>query len=173
MEENKRIENVITVDNTSKRPLGASTYGSLTPPEGPTAEGTTIVYLYEQPPFDLLENYYYDFGKEEFVKATDKPHSYVVWDPATLGWAVNNEAYMDAVMMQRTRLLYLTDWCFVGDVTLEPADLTLVTSYRQELRDFPSTITDFDKPVEDQNWPEVPPFLVSSSTTRMIFNGLI
>ena len=125
MEENKRIENVITVDNTSKRPLGASTYGSLTPPEGPTAEGTTIVYLYEQPPFDLLENYYYDFGKEEFVKAADKPHSYVVWDPATLGWVVNNEAYMDAVMMQRTRLLYLTDWCFVGDVTLEPADLTL------------------------------------------------
>jgi hypothetical protein len=169
MNEETRIEAVVTVDNNTNRVLASSTYGLSSPPEGPTAEKTTVVYLYTQPPMDLQENYYYDFAKEEFIKGPERPHPYVEWEASLNVWLPLEDEYLNAVSINRTKRLYLTDWCFVSDVSLPADDLEEVRLYREDLRNFPSTITDFSIPIEDQNWPEPPEFLLSDTNTRMLF----
>jgi hypothetical protein len=174
IEENLRVEGVATVHTVSKRIVGFSTWGSDSLADGEVDGDYTTIYVYDMDiPFDFLQNYYYDFDNEEFIKGPERPHQHVTWNPVSNDWDINEAPYLEEVTLQRTRLLYMTDWCFVGDVTLDPADELLVTEYRQELRDFPATVTDFDKPVAEQDWPEVPPFLISSSTTRTLFGDIL
>jgi len=160
---------VVTVDNTTGRIITMGVY-MTDQVEGEDPEGNYYtVFYYGVPPVDFAELYYYDIPNGEFLKGPPMPHPHVYWDLATASWIPNEDRYMEEVIQNRTRLLYLTDWCFVSDVSLGSADTQLVTAYRQELRDFPATITDFSIPVEDQDWPEVPPFLIQSSSTRAVF----
>lgn len=95
----------------------------------------------------------------------DKEHDQIIvhenGEPRTLSnderadmlafWAVN--AYDESMTMlrrQRDALLAASDWTQVSDA---PVDAKAWAAYRQELRDFPATITD---PTAEVNWPEPP-----------------
>jgi len=160
---------VVTVDSTTGRIITMGVY-MTDQVEGEDPEGGFITVFYsEEIPEDFAELYYYDIPNSQFLKGPPMPHPYVYWDLATASWIPNEERYLEVVGRERTRLLYLTDWCFVGDVTLDTSDEKLVRDYRNELRDFPSTVTDFTIPIEDQDWPEIPPFLLQGSSARSLF----
>jgi len=159
---------VVIVDNSTARITGTGLY--MGQQEGDDGFGNTIVFYEDPIPADFEENYYYDFNTKIFIRGPERPHQFVDWDLNTLSWIPDEDSYLEAASYERTRLLYLTDWCFTGDVEednmLDPADRALVKTYRQELRDFIDTITDFTIPIADQNWPVIPPFLLSGYNSR-------
>jgi len=163
---------VVTVDNSTARITGTGLF--IGQQEGEDGFGNTIVFAEDPIPADFEENYYYDFNAKDFVKGPERPHQFVDWDLATLSWVPDEDSYLQVADRERLRLLYLTDWCFAGDIVeddiLDPADMALARTYRQELRDFLDTITDFTIPIDQQNWPVIPPFLLGDGSTRRINN---
>lgn len=85
----------------------------------------------------------------------DQLHWY--YDAATDTFSGPTDAEQDALDMQelraqRNELLSKSDWTQVSDSPLTDAKKTEWATYRQALRDLPSTTTDFVNP----NWPSQP-----------------
>jgi uncharacterized small protein (DUF1192 family) len=67
--------------------------------------------------------------------------------------------YAEELRLLRNQRLFLSDWSQLADNSLTTAQKTAWTTYRQELRDLPETVTDPKPLVQDPNhkdWPTPP-----------------
>ena len=82
-------------------------------------------------------HWYYDASTDTFSGPTD---------------AEQDALYMQELRVRRNELLSQSDWTQVSDSPLTDEKKTEWATYRQALRDLPSTTTDFSNPV----WPSQP-----------------
>jgi len=66
----------------------------------------------------------------------------------------NREELMADIRVTRNMLLSQSDWTQVKDVNLSEEDISAWATYRQALRNFPSSIT--DENITDPEWPTDP-----------------
>lgn len=65
---------------------------------------------------------------------------------------ITRKEKLEALKLERTRRLSMTDWTMLPDVQLHPALVPQFRMYRQALRDLPETVTDLD----NIDWPVEP-----------------
>lgn len=115
--------------NTTTNEIASWSNFSRTPPSG-FAQVETENYIDQQ-------HRYYDASTDTFYGPTD---------------AEQNEIDLQLLRSERDDLLAQSDWTQVLDSPLTDAKKTEWATYRQALRDLPSTTTDFANPV----WPSQP-----------------
>lgn len=83
-----------------------------------------------------------------------QPSSMQIWDG--LAWVDDFDLWLDAVVRpERDIRLAATDKYMLSDYPIDSDALAEITTYRQELRDFPATLTEIlDK--DDMEWPTAP-----------------
>lgn len=91
---------------------------------------------------------------------TTAPGDYQKWDAATSAWVTDTDKAAAGVRAERNARLAATDWTQLADCPLsDTRKAAYATSYRQPLRDLPSSWTDFPGTgPDDPNcpWPTVP-----------------
>lgn len=86
-----------------------------------------------------------------FVDFPTKPNEFYYWE--TNAWRLNSEALVYAIRKRRNSLLSQSDWTQVADA---PVDSTTWATYRQNLRDVPSSLTGDETSLDDVSWPTPP-----------------
>jgi hypothetical protein len=99
----------------------------------------------------FMETHYYQFELEMFVERQKKPNPVAYWSDGQ--WTWDTEKFLDLVRRDRDKKLYQSDWTQVADA---PVDSVVWATYRQALRDFPSTIDPSTASLEDLVWPTAP-----------------
>lgn len=91
---------------------------------------------------------YENFGKDEYEFNYETKHVILKSDNdrLALSW--------DELRDKRNNLLRLTDWTALSDADLTDEQQTKWRAYRQELRNFPSQVSDPADP--NLNWPQRP-----------------
>lgn len=82
----------------------------------------------------------------------EKPNGFYDWT-AEATWVFNSEAFLSQVRSKRNTLLFQSDWTQLPDSNVDSAAWA---TYRQALRDFPSTIDPSTASLEDLVWPTSP-----------------
>ncbi len=70
-------------------------------------------------------------------------------------WRKNLQPFWDSVKVQRTRMLLLSDWTQLPDIQLSDTEKESWRTYRQALRDIPTTYVNAET-MEDITWPSEP-----------------
>lgn len=99
----------------------------------------------------FMQTHYYNSSTKEFLERTEKPNSIAYWSNGQ--WTWDTEKFLDLVRQERDKKLYQSDWTQVADA---PVDSSAWATYRQALRDFPSTIDPSTASLEDLVWPTSP-----------------
>lgn len=99
----------------------------------------------------FMETHYYQFELEMFMQREPKPNPVAYWSDGQWTWDI--EKFLNLVRQERDRKLYQSDWTQVADA---PVDSASWATYRQALRDFPSTIDPSTASLEDLVWPTSP-----------------
>ena len=131
--------------------------------DGEVAENGLIIHrIYSTEEFDtvgeFISRYVWcnDLGWWKLVP--ERPNPFAYWDttldPHAWNWDVN--IFLSEVRLLRDRKLSQTDWMVLPDSPLSETDKTAILSYRQELRDYPSTLTGEESSIEELLWPEQP-----------------
>ena len=95
--------------------------------------------------------YFWNGSSFEFVG--NPPNKHAIYDGAQWQW--DAEAFMEDIKALRNRKLFQCDWTQVVDAPITDEEKAEWRLYRQELRDFPSTL-DNPSSLEELQWP-VPP----------------
>ena len=99
----------------------------------------------------FMQTHYYNSSTKEFLERTEKPNPVAYWSDGQ--WTWDTEKFLDLVRQERDKKLYQSDWTQVADA---PVDSSAWATYRQALRDFPSTIDPSTASLEDLVWPTSP-----------------
>ena len=116
-------------------------------------ENLYVVYI----DFDIdnrpifMQTHYYNSSTKEFLERAEKPNPVAYWSNGQ--WTWDTEKFLDLVRQERDRKLYQSDWTQVADA---PVDSAAWATYRQALRDFPSTIDPSTASLGDIVWPTSP-----------------
>ena len=115
-------------------------------------ENLYVVYI----DFDIdnrpifMQTHYYNSSTKEFLERAEKPNPVAYWSNGA--WTWDTEKFLDLVRQERDKKLYQSDWTQVADA---PVDSAAWATYRQALRDFPSTVTT-ESTLEELIWPTSP-----------------
>lgn len=91
----------------------------------------------------------------------DKPNPFSTWNSDTSSWNKNEAALLVEIKRLRNIKLQDCDWVGLWDHKLDTDNVTIATTYRQTLRDFPSTLNmSTINSVEDVTWPTIPDCLI-------------
>lgn len=132
------------------------------PEEGLSGEDILIVHLTEEslpsPECNNLRHFIneYWYIDQAFVKIGKKPNKHATWDINTGSWTWDTELFLDDVRQLRKGRLLSCDWTQLPDSPLTVEQKTSWATYRQALRDFPSTIDPSTASLEDLVWPTSP-----------------
>ena len=99
------------------------------------------------PSLFIRENYW---SGTEWVSKPQKPGEFYNWNGVS--WQFNLDLFMLVIRRERDKKLYQSDWTQVADA---PVDSEAWATYRQALRDFPSSITT-ETTLEELVWPTAP-----------------
>ena len=103
----------------------------------------------------FIERYWWN-GTEWTLRG-DRPNSFSTWNSDTNSWNKNEAALLVEIKRLRNMKLQDCDWVGLWDHKLDSDNVALATTYRQTLRDFPSTLdmSSVDS-VDDVTWPTAP-----------------
>lgn len=131
--------------------------GANNPPEGEDFETNLhVIYISEElGPLDLwMETHYRDFSNNTWATRSAKPNPVAYWNGSS--WITELEQFKDLVREQRDSKLSYSDWTQFIDVPLSTEQKQSWATYRQSLRDLPTTITSSITRLEDVTWPTEP-----------------
>lgn len=79
----------------------------------------------------------------EYITVPEKPNKYAFWDSTQSppAWDWNVDSIMTEVRERRNYYLSITDWAVLPDAPLTEEQVEEVQAYREQLRNFPSTVT--------------------------------
>ena len=104
----------------------------------------------------FVMNYYYNEANGGFFYTGLPPNDYASWDFTTNAWEWPAEKVLDDIRLKRNAMIASTDWMLLPDSTLTEEQKAQVTTYRQQLRDLPSTVTGNPATREDIDYPVFP-----------------
>lgn len=84
-----------------------------------------------------------------------RPTEFYSWNNETEEWYLDTDRLLLEVRVERARRLVGSDWTQMPDSPLSAAEKEVWATYRQELRDFPATITT-ETSLEELVWPTAP-----------------
>ena len=128
-----------------------------------TSSGNAVMYMGDSSSFieapdesiddSVYINEYHVFGGELLNDKTPQPLPHSHWSQG--GWVFDIDSMLDDLRRERDARLAACDWVVLPDAQgISGPTLDAWLAYRQELRDFPSTIpTPFN--IDDVIWPEV------------------
>lgn len=126
---------------------------------GEAVDGFTIQFFpYEEDPINWLNTKFWNFTASSWQDLPAKPNPlYYTWDSNNKNYVLNRALFETDIRKQRNQKLLDTDWCVLPDAPVSDTYLQAIKTYRQELRDFPSTV-DFETMDEALNisWPVKP-----------------
>lgn len=99
---------------------------------------------------------YYDFDTQSFQPRIMRPSQCHDWNKVTKDWEFNRERAVNMTRLERTRKLNLSDWTQVPDSPLSAEQKAAWQTYRQALRDLPSTIPQDIMSIAEILWPSPP-----------------
>lgn len=126
---------------------------------GQVIDGLIVQFFPEtEDPVSWVTTKFWDFSESSWSTLPTKPDSiYYVWSQSAKNYVLDREAFEESVRVSRNKKLNDSDWYLLPDAPITDTFLLAIKTYRQELRDFPSTI-DFDT-IEDIttiSWPVKP-----------------
>ena len=136
-------------------------------PSNPVAEDREmwnellLIYIYKDnlpegftDPATFSERYLWSFETNDWVYRGPRPNEYYDWVDGA--WTCNPTNLMDEIRRQRDYRLGRSDWSQFSDNPLSEEQKASWRTYRQTLRDIPSTVTDSVDHPDDLNWPDEP-----------------
>lgn len=106
----------------------------------------------------FMDNFIYN--GTDFVNVGKKPNEYAKWDLQNNKWKWSSSFILNDIKKVRNRKLGAADWTQIPDNSLTSEQKEEARIYRQNLRDFPSTLDmDAIQSVNDVIWPTPPSFL--------------
>ena len=100
---------------------------------------------------DITGQYWTGSG---FLALPECPGKFFKWGGSS--WVFQVDEAIQEVILQRNNKLYLSDWTQMADAPLTTEQKAEWATYRQALRDLPSTITGEENSLEDITWPTQP-----------------
>jgi len=151
------VKYVATIEESTGRIMSVEFPQSSLPPEG-TADGLTIVHV---TPERMTENFMgigwnpmlHFWDGSSFVFIGNPPNRHAIYNGTDWEW--DAEAFMQDIRALRNSKLGASDWTQVPDAPLTDDEKSAWQSYRQELRDFPSTL-DNPASLAEIVWPMQP-----------------
>lgn len=115
-----------------------------------------VIHITEElGPLDAwMETHYRDFSNNTWATRSAKPNPVAYWNGSS--WITELEQFKDLVREQRNFKLSYSDWTQFVDVPLSTEQKQSWATYRQSLRDLPTTITSSITRLEDVTWPTEP-----------------
>jgi hypothetical protein len=89
-----------------------------------------------------------------FVDMPEKPNDFYEWE--VTNWKFSQERFNKAFRTARDSYLSISDWTQIADSPLNAEVKAEWATYRQLLRDLPSTFTGKERSLDDIAWPTVP-----------------
>ena len=126
------------------------------PADRSTVDGFTVVHVDSDLGGDRIawmKTHYWD--DNTWQTRSEAPNYYASWDASSSSWSWDNETVMTEIRTQRNNKLKRSDWTQMADSPLTDAKKTEWATYRQSLRNFPSTLTNPES-VESVTWPTEP-----------------
>lgn len=103
---------------------------------------------------EYIKTKYYDFELESFKDRIPKPSEYHDW--MNKDWEFNRDKAVEKTRLERNRKLTASDWTQVSDSPLTAEQKAAWQTYRQALRDLPSTIPQDIMSIAEILWPSPP-----------------
>lgn len=125
-------------------------YNGFSAQEGAVEGDLTVHYIEDASGInfsDFLNSHIWNNG---WVDVGMRPNGNFYWSGTA--WEMDSAEFMALVRNQRDMRLYQSDWTQVADA---PVDSAAWATYRQALRDFPSTVTT-ESTLEELIWPTSP-----------------
>lgn len=104
----------------------------------------------------FISNYYYNASTSAFVNVGAPPNDYATWNFTTNAWEWDANKVLEDIRLKRNGLLSFCDFAVLPDSPFTDAEITEIRTYRQTLRDFPSTVTGNPATASDVTWPTPP-----------------
>lgn len=153
----------VTTDATTGRILSIR-YATGTPPtDGVVGDYRNITLTDSNLPnqqcldFDhFVMNYYYNSATSTFVNTGLPANEHASWDFTNSAWTWDASKVTEEIRAKRNGLLTNTDYAVLPDAPFTDAEVTEIKTYRQTLRDFPSTVTGTPATANDVTWPTKP-----------------
>ena len=101
-------------------------------------------------------NYYYHEPTGTFINTGPRPNDYANWNFTTNSWDWDPEVVLQDIRMVRNALLKDCDWMLLPDTGFTEAQIVDIKAYRQQLRDFPATVTNNPATKNDVTYPSFP-----------------
>lgn len=105
---------------------------------------------------NFMETKYYDFVNNIFKDRIPRPSAYHRWSKNQEDWYFDRDSAIELVRKERTLKLNLSDWTQVPDSPLSAEQKAAWQTYRQALRDLPSTIPQDIESIAEILWPSPP-----------------
>ena len=128
-----------------------------------TEDGYTIIYMNNDEITALDGVVYHDDFTSKYwrkgnawTKRTVRPTPYYKWNKDSEAWVLDQTELLSDARLRRDSELYRTDWTQVGDNPLSDSKKAEYVTYRQQLRDLMSNISNS---VDDESkvpWPTQP-----------------
>ena len=121
---------------------------------GQIENGYTLLDITNRDDIDLMltERAY---KNERWIIRPPRPTVYFNWDNSLEEWVFDTERFLFDIRVERDKFLRGSDWTQMPDSPLSAADKEAWATYRQQLRDFPATITT-ETTLEELVWPTAP-----------------
>jgi len=107
----------------------------------------------------FIDNYYYNESTGTFTWVGEPPNDYATWSFSEGSWYWDHNKVMDDIRQKRDGLLSSCDFAVLPDAPFTEAQKAEAQTYRQALRDFPSTVTGNPVSKNDVTFPTRPDFL--------------
>lgn len=107
----------------------------------------------------FISNHYYHEPTGTFLFVGAPPNDYATWSFDQAAWEWPPERVMDDIRQKRDGLLSSCDFAILPDAPFTEAQKTEAQTYRQALRDFPSTVTGNPTSKNEVTFPTRPEFL--------------
>ena len=119
------------------------------------------VYVKEVPAsmdtHELLTDFYWNFEDSALVNYPyAKPSTFYNWNGVDQIWEKDDTEFLRVLKSQRNILLKNSDWTQMPDSPLTTEQKADWATYRQALRDLPSTLLGTEAVIEDALWPTEP-----------------
>jgi hypothetical protein len=136
----------------------------ISPTPGAQADGRFLQYVDLQGKNisidQFLETRYYSYEQGGFVVREPRPNTAATWNSETFEWEWDTEDLLNLIRLDRKVLLFNTDWACTTDAPITEEQRQEVHTYRQALRDLPSTLDmSVIRRVEDVTWPSLPSWI--------------
>jgi hypothetical protein len=151
------VKYVATIEESTGRILNVEFPQATLKPEG-TTDGLTVVHVTEERMTDNFmgmgwnpSHYFWDGSK--FCHVGQPPNRHAIYNGTDWEW--DSEAMMLDIKAMRNNRLKACDWTQMPDAPLTEEQKSAWQAYRQELRDFPSTLTN-PSSLDELVWPVSP-----------------